>query len=442
MKGRGIEASLLVWRDVLSGSFASEALRKRTGMLQESERVLASTLVFLALRRASLWKHMVREMTGRPLGKMSPAAGDALVIGVAGVSELRTFSPRVLVNALVEWVKNNGKEREPGMVNAVLRKAALEGPGLLNRIKNSRNIKDLALFSGVPGWAASLWTGSWGKEKARDLVRLASMKTYMSLRVSNGHDPSGVIREMGKAGYHSWQSPLLSESIRMSSSAHPPSLPGYREGSVTPQTESSVIVGKVARSIYHGGSVLDMCAGRGVKACQFLDSVPESILEAWDLSASRLRAAVIESERLNIRKGRFIARTGNALEMVPLSRPALIILDAPCSGSGTWARHPDGKMRLFPEKLDEMVSLQYRLLGKAIDLVEQGGSVLYSTCSLFRQENELVVAKVLERRPDIVEMPPDNTYDCLIRGRPWGNYILPLLPWVDGFFITVLTKRA
>ncbi len=442
MKGRGIEASLLVWKDVTAGSFASEALRRRTASLPESERILASTLVFLALRRASLWKHMVREMTGRPLGKISPAAGDALVIGIAGVSELRKFSPRVLVNALVEWVKENGASREPGMVNAVLRKATLEGPELLNRIRKSRNLRDMTLFSGVPGWAASFWSESWGKEKAKEIVRLASMKAYMSLRVSSGRDPSGAIRDLQEAGYRAWASPLLAESLRMSSSAHPPSLPGYREGLITPQTESSIIVGNAARSVFQGGPVLDMCTGRGIKACQFLDSVPGSFLEGWDLSASRVRAAVNESERMKITRGRFKARTGNALEMVPLSSPTLVLLDAPCSGSGTWARHPEGKMRLSPERLKEMAELQSELLGKAVDLVEPGGSVIYSTCSLFRQENELVVAKVLDGRTGVVEMPPDNTYDCLIRGRPWGNYILPLLPWVDGFFITVLTKRS
>jgi 16S rRNA (cytosine967-C5)-methyltransferase len=118
------------------------------------------------------------------------------------------------------------------------------------------------------------------------------------------------------------------------------------------------------------------------------------------------------------------------------------MLDAPCSGSGTWARHPDGKMRLSPEKLEDLAELQSKLLVRAIDLAAAGGTVLYSTCSLFRQENEQVVAKAMEARPGIVEMPPHNTYDCLIRGRPWGSYILPRLPWLDGFFIAVLTKRA
>lgn len=442
MKGRGIEASLLVWRDVLAGGFASESLRKRTETLTETERTLAATLVFAALRRAALWKHMAREMTRRPLGGMSRAAGDALVIGIAGVCELKNFSPRVLVNALVEWVKERGEEREPGMVNAVLRRAAREGPDIVARLRASRSIKDASLYSGVPGWAAGLWTGSWGKEQAKEIIRLSSMKTFLSLRLSGRHEPSPVLEALEEAGLRAWRSPLVSQSLRMSSTGHPPSIPGYSEGAFTPQTESSMIVGEIASSVFTGGSVLDMCTGRGVKAFQFLESVPGSFLEGWDISAPRINAALQESARLGVGRERFALRTGNALEMEPLAGPGLVMLDAPCSGSGTWARHPDGKMRLSPEKLEDLAELQSKLLVRAIDLAAPGGTVLYSTCSLFRQENEQVVAKAMEARPGIVEMPPHNTYDCLIRGRPWGSYILPRLPWLDGFFIAVLTKRA
>lgn len=238
---RGVEASLLVWRDISSGSFASEALRKRTEKLENGERMLASSLVFAALRRASLWKHIARTMTSRPLGSLSPAAGDALVVGIAGVTELRTFSPRVLVNAMVEWVKANGDGRESGMINAVLRRAVEEGPKVLSSMKKSKSIKDLSLAHGIPGWAAALWTESWGKERTRDLVRLGSMKSYMSLRMSPFADPDESIAGLAGYGYRVWKSPLIDESLRMSSSAYPPDLPGYLEGVYTPQTESSMI---------------------------------------------------------------------------------------------------------------------------------------------------------------------------------------------------------
>ena len=439
---RGIEAALLVWRDVQGGSFASEAIRKRGSSLPESERVLASTLVFVSLRRALLWKHIARNMTGRPLGTLSPAAGDALVMGIAGVTEIRHFSPRVLVNAMVEWVKKRGNQRESGMVNAVLRRAVEEAPGVLKKFSGSRSLKDNALAGGIPSWAATMWSESWGKERARDLVRFSSMKSMMSLRLSSRADVENIISRLAGAGYRSWRSPLLEESLRLSSSAHPPALPGYSEGLFSPQSESSMIIGKVVSSVYSGGTLLDMCSGRGVKAFQVLDALPESFLECWDVSSAKTRAASAEAERLGIPPQRFIAKSGDALSLDPSGETRTVFLDAPCSGSGTWSRHPEGKMRLIPDRIGEMHSLQCALLSKALDIIPPGGSVIYSTCSLFRQENEQVVAQVMESRGDIVEMPPDNTYHSFGRGRPWGNYIFPTLPWLDGFYLAVLNKRV
>jgi len=439
---RGLEAALLVWRDVQGGSFASEAIRKRSSSLPESERILATTLVFVALRRALLWKHIARQMTGRPLGTMSQAAGDALVLGIAGVSELRHFLPKVLVNAMVEWVKKSGNQRESGMVNAVLRRAVEEGPAILKKFSASRSLKDNALAGGVPSWAAAMWSESWGKDRARDLVRFSSMKSMMSLRLSPRADIENTISRLAEGGYRSWRSPLLEESLRLSSSAHPPSLPGYAEGLFSPQSESSMIIGRVVSSIHSGGALLDMCSGRGVKALQILDALPGSVLECWDVSPAKTRAALSEARRLGISSDRMIAKSGDALTLFPSGETKTVFLDAPCSGSGTWSRHPEGKMRLIPDKIGDMHTLQCALLSKALDIIPPGGSVIYSTCSLFRQENEQVVAKVLESRGDVVEMPPDNTYHSFSRGRPWGNYIFPTLPWLDGFYLAVLNKRV
>lgn len=438
---RGVEASLIAWRDISTGSFASEALRKRTEKMQDSERTLAASLVFLTLRRASLWKQIARSLTDRPLGSLSTAAGDALVIGIAGVTELRNFSPRVLVNAMVDWVKANGDPRESGMVNAVLRRAVDEGPKVLAAMKQSRSIKDLSLAHGVPGWAASQWTESWGKDRARELVRLCSMRSYMSLRMSPEEDAEKWTERLWESGYRAWKSPLLEESLRMASSAHPPSLPGYSQGAFTPQTESSMIIGRVAASLYNGGTILDMCCGRGVKACQILQTVKESMVEGWDLSLPKIRSAAQEAGRLKIPLPRIVLRSGDARNLEGPKGVRLVFLDAPCSGSGTWARHPDAKWRQSQESIEEMQGLQCGLLARALEIVRPGGNVLYSTCSILKQENEQVVANVIKERSDIVEMPPLNTYHCFMRGRPWGNYILPTLPWQDGFYIAVLNKR-
>lgn len=138
---------------------------------------------------------------------------------------------------------------------------------------------------------------------------------------------------------------------------------------------------------------------------------------------------------------RSVWKAGNSLELVPDEAPDVVLLDAPCSGSGTWSRHPEGKWKLSASKLRSYSRLQRDLLRRAVDLVAAEGIVVYSTCSMFREENEATVGKVLCSTPDIIEIEIDGGDFPLQRGRPFGYYTWPSSPWVDGFFLCVLMKR-
>jgi 16S rRNA (cytosine967-C5)-methyltransferase len=191
------------------------------------------------------------------------------------------------------------------------------------------------------------------------------------------------------------------------------------------------------------GCVLDMCSGRGVKAgqiAQALRSAPHAHVECWELSFSRHRAAVKEMARLGVTE-RTTLRVGDALVLEPLEKPSVVFLDAPCSGSGTWNRKPESKWRLSWAKLDRICELQKALLQRALTLVGTGGVIIYATCSLLRQENENIVAEVLSGHPECVALDALGQGNHLRRGRPWGTYIWPNLPWLDGFYAAVIMKR-
>ena len=145
-----------------------------------------------------------------------------------------------------------------------------------------------------------------------------------------------------------------------------------------------------------------------------------------------------EMERLRV-SSRVHYKSGDALELAPLRVPDAILVDAPCSGSGTWRRHPEGKWRLSPEALDELCALQERLLERACSLVKAGGKVVYSTCSLLACENERVVRAVLGRHPEMLEQPAAEA-DAMTP-RACGGAILPADPWTDGFYLAVLHKE-
>jgi 16S rRNA (cytosine967-C5)-methyltransferase len=364
------------------------------------------------------------------------------MLGTAGLIELRHFSPQVLVSALVGHVKAGRFPHEAGLVNAVLRRVGEEAPRVLEQLGSSADAKDQCLFWGIPSWAGRRWIEDWGKEEARKLWRLSSMKSYLSVRLNRPEKEQEFLAGLERAKIRGWPSPLLRESCRLSSNPFPPSLPGFAEGWVTPQTESAMLVVESFLELLDGGPVLEMCSGRGVKSGQILCRLPEGIpVESWELSPGKVAQAKAEMHRIGVSR-RAVFKVGDARTLEPDRTPRAVLLDAPCSGSGTWKRHPESKWRLSPERLTQMASLQADLLKRAFSLVQPGGIVVYCTCSLFREENEQVVGSTLGSCGDLVELPLSFPGNISVRGKPYGRILWPKLPWVDGFYVAAFMKRA
>ncbi|MEG1641691.1 MAG: RsmB/NOP family class I SAM-dependent RNA methyltransferase [Synergistaceae bacterium] len=438
---RGIEAALTIYAEVQDGAFASEAIRRHYTNISPSERTLAATLVYCSLRREGLWKSMVMNFCKRDPRTLSNSTYDALIVGIAGIVELRHFALPVLINAIVQSIKSQGQEENVPLVNAVLHTVADESEKYLLGLKKSSALRDQALYWGVPGWVASQWSKDMSIPEAKKMVRMMGMKTYLSLRLSNGVNMEEYLERYTKSGRKGWASTFLPMSVRTASNPYPLELPGYGEGQIAPQSESSIFVGETVARKAKGKRMLDMCCGRGVKTAQIADSRPELSIEAWDLSEPRIRAAEFEMMRLNAQE-RVTLKSGNALELTPDQTPDFILLDAPCSGSGTWGRHPEGKWRATPDMVKENSELQVKLLERAVSLVAPGGMIFYSTCSSFKEENEIVLASVMSKHPEIMEVQLDvRKYKFISRGKPYGINIYPALPWVDGFYLAVLAKR-
>jgi 16S rRNA (cytosine967-C5)-methyltransferase len=158
------------------------------------------------------------------------------------------------------------------------------------------------------------------------------------------------------------------------------------------------------------------------------------------LSPARLRAAELEFARLGV-KGRYRTICGDACSIEPETRPDTIVLDAPCSGSGTWGRHPDGKWRTTPAEVEKLARLQKKLLARGCEILRPGGIIMYCTCSVFREENEDVAGSVMASRNDMVELPARDIPSPR-KGKPYGTAIWPETPWLDGFYIVIFKKKG
>lgn len=327
------------------------------------------------------------------------------------------------------------------VVRIINRRFVVEKDDYIKDISKSNKLVDIALLNGVPGWIAAKWEKDTSNAEAKKFIELAGKQTYMSLRVSADAEIEEVHAKLARVGISCDISPAMHHAIRINGNPYPLDLPGYNEGKITPQTESSMVVGETVAKFATGKYILDMCCGRGVKTGQIADLCSDMDIEGWDLSQPRAKSAIYEMIRMKV-KDRVFIKSGDALELEPHNRPDTILLDAPCSGSGTWGRHPEGKWRCTPYTVEDNAALQKRLLDRAVSLVAAGGYVIYSTCSSFKDENEKVVASVLAKHPEILEIPVDiSRYSFMNKGKPYGVNMLPEEPWIDGFYMAVLKKR-
>ena len=457
---RGIEAALYILEQVRAGRLASELLRKTADInkMKSGDIALASSLIYLAERKRELWENIYLNFIKDDAKKseLPELVRDSLLIGTAGILGSRHFAQGVLVNALIDNLKHKDNFKYVRLVNAVLRAVGELGAARLEELKSSAAIGDRAIAAGVPLWSVPVWEKSWSRPELFKLFEYISQQPLTCVRLANINNAKRTeILDKLKAMdliAPNYQDDLNSQAVRLNTTILPTELPDFDKGLVTAQSESSILAASLVKKFYKNGMILDMCSGRGVKAGQILSDlkdVKDLKLEAWELSKPKHNSAIKEMQRLKLNNKNFKFRNGNAFDLEPESVPSFIVLDAPCSGSGTWTRKPDAKWRLDWDKLNKLIYTQKKLLDRAINLCAPGGFVLYITCSLFKNENESVVSEALNNHKDCVEMPVnfnalsigDEKISPFKKGKPWGCYILPETPWLDGFYCALIMKK-
>ena len=440
---RGIEAALKILSEN-KNSFASEALRKLADRekMKQTDISLASSLIYIVMRRRELWEKIADNFV-KSKEKLPKPIYTAILVGAGGLMELRRFSEGVLINGIIETLKRDkNNQKYISLVNAVLRKINEGGAKMIEKLKKSSSLDDRALIAGVPVWFLSAWIKGWERSELYEIFEMFESPSYSSIRTQ---EPEKILALLEEKNIHAFKSDI-SQAIRLTESILPTNLPGFSEGLCSVQSESSIIAASLVKKFYSGkGLILDMCSGRGVKAGQILEENKDSRVECWELSSGRSQSAVKELERLHV-KDRAILKIGDALTLTPEEadeKPDFILLDAPCTGSGTWNRKPESKWQLHWKKFDAITDTQKKLLDRALNLIKSGGYVLYITCSLLRQENEVVVAETLASHKDCAEISRMINFrgEAFKKGKPYGFYIMPCNAWLDGFYVSLIMKR-
>jgi 16S rRNA (cytosine967-C5)-methyltransferase len=291
----------------------------------------------------------------------------------------------------------------------------------------------LALRHSHPRWLVARWVARWGAADTESLLAINNSEAPTVLR------PYGIVREqleatLESAGAHVEEVPLVPDSIQLGSGVSLTELGAYRKGLFFVQDPGATLVTRYA-AIPAGATVADLCAAPGGKTLEL--SRDARMVVASDRSEGRIRWVAENVRRLEARN--VFAMVADARH--PAIRPVdAVLLDVPCTGTGTFRRHPDARWRLRISDLAVMAALQRSILRSAADVVKPGGLLVYSTCSLEPEENDAQIESFLAERNDWRLEPPDEgavSPAVLDAGR---LRVLPQRHGVDGAFAARLRR--
>ncbi|MFW2588844.1 RsmB/NOP family class I SAM-dependent RNA methyltransferase [Sagittula sp. SSi028] len=302
-----------------------------------------------------------------------------------------------------------------GLINAVLRKVAAEGPAVWGKLRVPR----------LPKWLRKPLVDAWGPHVMAEMERAHFNGAPVDLTLK-GTAPEGLEAQVLPTG-----------SLRLRDAGQVSALPGFKDGAWWVQDAAAALPAKLMGDV-SGLSVLDMCAAPGGKTLQLAAAGAE--VTALDLSEARLQRVQENLDRCGLR-AKLVA--GDALEH--RGSYDAILLDAPCSATGTIRRHPDLPHAHQGEKIAELIGLQSWMLDHALSLLKPGGRLVFATCSLIPDEGECQIEEALERHPDLKVIRPEADWiEDRWRSEEGGLRLRPDF-WpqhggMDGFYMAVLTK--
>lgn len=345
-----------------------------------------------------------------------------LYIGIAQILFM-DVADHAAVNTSVDLAASEGMEGKKGFVNAILRRMTGEGRDWLKA-------QDAAALN-IPEWIYTQWINGYGAMKAKEIAENSLNEAALDVTIKNTKEESLWAGALD-AGV------LPTGSLRRTSGGHVTDLPGYNDGAWWIQDASSALPAKLFGDIT-GKTVLDLCAAPGGKTAQ-LAALGANVVAA-DRSAARM--AIL---RENLRRLKLDGQVQTMIEDGSVWKPRekfdAILLDAPCSATGTIRRHPDLPLVKKPADLAPLVELQAALLDRALGFLKPGGRLVYCTCSLLPDEGESQIEAALARHPGLIAETPALP---LGRATPEGGW--RTLPHdheagIDGFYMARLRRAA
>jgi len=440
-RGAAFDILLRVERE---SSFASELLHSKTfTKLSDVDHALATELVMGVLRWRSRLDLEIASASTQPLQKLDLEVLIALRLAAYQFGWLDRIPRRAALHESVELAKRARKRSAAPFVNAVLRKLSTR---TLMRDSDaaSSSSEALARTWAHPEWLVERWASAYGIVPAGQLCRYDQSVPVAAIRLRSDKAGEQLLQE----GIGLEEGALLSSARRVTKGDITKTT-AFREGNVVIQDEASQLAAAlVGKNLGAHTEILDCCAAPGGKSLVIADRNPQASLTAMELHPHRARLLqnIVRDTRVHI-------VIGDAARLPTTATFNRILADVPCSGTGTFARNPEIKWRLQPRDLPDLQARQRAILLSAMAHTAPGGRLVYSTCSLEREENEELIEPALQQNHDFRLLDTATELQAMqsagevtwpdIASLTRGPYLrtIPGVHPCDGFFAAILEKH-
>ena len=423
-------AALKVLTEVRAGRPFEAALDRALGRLADPDRRLAHELAAGVLRRQKALDAQLAPLVPRGWDDVQPTLQDVLRLGAFQLTGLDRVPAHAAVDTSVSLAKEAAGARAGGFVNAVLRGLGRTTPRPPDA--GPSDAAGLAERYSHPLWLVERWAARFGAEETERLLRWNDTRPRLVLQPAR--ESIEELERRWRAA-HIAVEPAPYGAGLVTDRRRPQELPGYAEGAFLVQDPAQALLAWYA-DLPPGAELYDASAAPGGKTIALGRNAARVV--AGDVSRSRVRRLTANLRRAGSGHEHAVVADARHPPVRPLNA---VLLDAPCLGTGSFARHPDARLRVAPEALARLERSQAELLEQVAAVVAPGGLLIYSTCSLEPEENELQVDRFLRLHPEF-RREPSETFPAALLSPSGDLMILPQRDQMDGAFAARLRRSA
>lgn len=411
--------------------------------ISEEDKRLLRELVYGVLENKLYIDKIIKTASSVKMRKIHPMILQILRISVYQLVFMDRIPARAAINEAVNLAKKYGHKGTIGYVNGVLRTIHRD-MDYFTMQNNPDNKVDLAMRYSHPKFMIDLWVEQYGFDFASKLVKYNNTRPILNIRVNTIKiDRESLMIKLQNKGLNLEKGKLSSDCLIVLNPESITSLNEFREGLFTIQDESSMMVAEIANPI-EGNLVIDVCSAPGGKTTHMAQKMNNrGKIIARDLYKQKIELIIETNNRLGIDIIETQVYDALIFDKDYENKADICLVDAPCSGFGIIRRKPDIKFNRNIEDLKSLMDIQFKILNTSAGYVKPGGKLIYSTCTINKEENINQVEKFLTLNPQFHLSPIELSNETTLSDTQQKGFVelYPHIHGTDGFFIANMVRE-